>query len=193
MSERIFLSASIPDPRRDPRYIDTADVIAIRDAIRALATVALPGHLLIWGGHPAITPMIRRIADSLGVRVQDHVWLYQSEFFRHEAPEDNAAFAHIEWVPKVDKNREESLREMRLRMLSGPFKAGVFIGGMEGVVQEFEMFEKVQKGVPVFPIASTGAAALLLYQREPERFRRELLEEYAYVSLFRKLLKIRQA
>ena len=190
MSERIFLSASIPDPRRDPRFIGTADVTAIRDAVRALATVVLPEHLLVWGGHPAITPMVRLIADSLGVRVQDHVWLYQSEFFRNVAPQDNKAFAHIEWAPEIDGDREKSLEEMRRRMLGGRFKAGVFIGGMEGVLQEFELFEKLQPEAPAYPIASTGAAARFLYERDPEKYPRVLVDEYAYVSMFRKLLDL---
>jgi hypothetical protein len=39
---KIFLSASIPLPERDPQYLGTADIIAIRDAVRALATVVYP-------------------------------------------------------------------------------------------------------------------------------------------------------
>jgi len=34
--KNIFLSASIPLPERDPKYYETADVIAIRDAVIAL-------------------------------------------------------------------------------------------------------------------------------------------------------------
>lgn len=188
MSERIFLSASIPDPRRDPKFIETADVTAIRDAVRALATVVLPKHLLVWGGHPAITPMIRLVAQSLEVSVQKHVTLYQSEFYRGVAPKDNDRFEHIEWVPAVENNKEKSLLEMRTRMLNGPYRAGLFIGGMEGVFQEFEMFQKRHPEVPVFPIASTGAAARTLYERSPERYPRVLMDEYAYISLFHKLL-----
>ena len=32
----IFLSASIPSPDRDRQFYDTADIIAIRDAVKAL-------------------------------------------------------------------------------------------------------------------------------------------------------------
>ena len=51
--KNIFLSASIPLQERDPEYIETADIIAIRDAVIALTTVVLPSHRLIWGGHPS--------------------------------------------------------------------------------------------------------------------------------------------
>ena len=56
--KNIFLSASIPLPSRDAKYIETADIIAIRDAVIALTTVVLPHHRIIWGGHPSITPLI---------------------------------------------------------------------------------------------------------------------------------------
>lgn len=44
----IFLSASIPMLGRDERYFKTADTIAIRDSVLALASVALPKYKLIW-------------------------------------------------------------------------------------------------------------------------------------------------
>lgn len=57
---RVFLSASVPLPSRNRAYFDTADVIAIRDAIRALTMVIIEEDIqLVFGGHPAITPMIR--------------------------------------------------------------------------------------------------------------------------------------
>jgi hypothetical protein len=62
MTFAVFLSASVPDPKRDPKYYRTADVTAIRDAVRALVTIVLPKARLVWGGHPAITPPVRVIA-----------------------------------------------------------------------------------------------------------------------------------
>ena len=57
----IFLSASIPVKDRNPKYFTTVDVLAIREAIRALVTVVLPKTILVWGGHPAIIPIIRTV------------------------------------------------------------------------------------------------------------------------------------
>jgi len=75
----IFLSASVPAPG-EPFY-DTIDVIAIRDSVKALATVVLPKAHLIWGGHPAITPLIRNVflAINSEINIKKHVTLYQSE------------------------------------------------------------------------------------------------------------------
>lgn len=63
----VFLSASVPLPSRHHRYFETADVIAIRESVRALATAVLPVGRLTTGGHPAITPVIRKVAESMGV------------------------------------------------------------------------------------------------------------------------------
>jgi hypothetical protein len=79
---------------------------------------------------------------------------------------------------------------MRERMIgSQDFAAGVFIGGMDGVEEEYKTFRRIHPDKPVYPIASTGAAALALYERYmPER--RELLSNLRYLSLFRRLLRI---
>ena len=52
----IFLSAGVPTHDRPAKYYDTADVIAIRDSVIALASTVLAnnGFHLIWGGQPAL-------------------------------------------------------------------------------------------------------------------------------------------
>lgn len=98
----IFLSASVPDPRskKHEKYYDSADVIAIRDAVRALATIVIPKSYLVWGGHPAITPLIRYVMTTMEANVQDHITLYQSEFFRNIFPADNVFIENILFTPK---------------------------------------------------------------------------------------------
>lgn len=183
----IFLSASVPLPERDPRYIDTADVIAIRDAVRALAAVVLPSLELHWGGHPSITPLIRSVAEDVGLLGSTRVHLYQSEYFAGQFPVENDDFQAVVLTSRRE-SREASLEEMRRVMLSAVnFDAGVFIGGMEGVEDEFRLFRAFNPDALALPIASTGAAARILY----DRYRGELtlpealLREYTYASLFR--------
>lgn len=189
MKQAIFLSASVPDPRVDSAYYETADVTAIREAVRALATYILPKTTLIWGGHPAITPMIRIVADNIGASVQERVIMYQTLFFETSFPKDNDAFAHIELTPKYE-TEDESLTVMRQRMLSEhEYKAGIFIGGMRGVEEEFDMFKKLQPHSPVFPVFSTGGAAQIIYNQYNEKLPEELKDDYSYFSLFRSLLR----
>lgn len=188
--KNIFLSASIPLKERDEKYFNTADLIAIRDSVIALTTVVLPNHRLIWGGHPSITPIIYHIMQRLGLNIQEHVTLYQSLFFEKYFPEDNNKFQNVILTDnKLEK--EASLLLMRKRMFTeNSFVAGIFIGGMEGIEDEFKLFRELQPQAFVLPIASTGAASQIVYDNylSPELKNKRLENDYAYMSLFQDLL-----
>lgn len=186
--KNIFLSASIPLPERDPQYIETADIIAIRDAVIALTTVVLPRYRLIWGGHPSITPLIYHVMEKLNLNIQEHVTLYQSRFFEKYFPKDNNKFKNIVLTDIVG-DRENSLLHMRSRMLGdSEFAAGIFIGGMEGVEEEYDMFIEKHPKALVLPIASTGAGAKKIYDERFTDNNERLVKDYAYMSLFQKYL-----
>ena len=188
-AKNIFLSASIPLPERDEKYIGTADIIAIRDAVIALTTVVLPHHRLIWGGHPSITPLIYYVMERLNLNIQEHITLYQSRFFEKYFPEDNNKFKNIVFTDIIDNDREKSLLYMRCRMLNdSKFSAGIFIGGMEGVEEEYDMFIKKHPKALALPIASTGAAAKKIYDERFTDKNERLVKDYAYMSLFQKYL-----
>lgn len=188
--KNIFLSASIPLPERDAKYFETADIVAIRDAIIALTTVVIPKHKIIWGGHPSITPLIYYVMKKLGLNIQEHVKLYQSLWFQHLFPEDNNRFENIVFTEKLE-DIPSSILLMRERMLSeNEYSAAVFIGGMNGIEDEYKMFREKYPNALVLPIASTGAATRILYDELlPERLKnKRFLKDYGYMSLFQKLL-----
>lgn len=185
---KVFLSASIPNPDRDKKFYDTADIVSIRDAVRALATVVIPKAQLVWGGHPSITPLIRFVMDKMNVDLKRHVTLYQSLFFEDKFPPDNFAFENVVLTEKKN-NRDESLELMRSKLINeNDFKVGIFIGGMEGVNDEYLMFKEKHPNALILPIASTGAAAKILYENQPQNFDNRLKYDYAYMALFRDLL-----
>lgn len=185
---KIFLSASIPYPERDEKFYSTADIVAIRDAVRALATVVVPKAQLIWGGHPAITPLIRFVVERMDVDLREHVTLYQSNFFRQYFPKDNLLFENKVIVDE-EADRKSSLLKMRKEMLTkNKFSVGIFIGGMEGVIDEFEMFKKHHPNALALPIASTGAAAKIIFENGILKNDKRLINDFAYMALFRDLL-----
>src|SRR5258708_27206884 len=184
----IFLSASIPLEERHKQYFDTADVIAIRDAVRALATVVIPNSILVWGGHPAITPLIRYVLNTMQTNVRDHVTLYQSNFFRDKFPEDNQFFESVVIIPE-GTDLTSSLERMRTEMFNHDFKAGIFIGGMEGIEDEFNMFRDTHPRALLLPVASTGAAAGIIYNNMNPKPDSRLLTDYSYMALFKSLLR----
>jgi SLOG cluster3 family len=110
MSDAIFLSAGVPDPKRGPEFAKTADTVAITAAVCALVHVTLGRRLLVWGGQPAITPMIWVVAEGLGLQYGSWVKLYQSRYFKDEFPEDNVRFQNVTFIDDVERDREKSLR-----------------------------------------------------------------------------------
>lgn len=187
--KNIFLSASIPFKERHEKYYSTADIIAIRDAVIALASVILPKYRLIWGGHPSITPIIYYVLEKLEIDIKSHVKLYQSKHFEKIFPIENKEFETVEITEDLG-DLESSLLLMRERMLGeNPFEAGIFIGGMDGIEYEYKLFKELNPDAILLPIASTGAAAKIIYNNNKELFKNEkLVKDYGYMSLFQELL-----
>lgn len=191
MPDAIYLSASVPDPNRGPEFAKTADTVAIAAAVSALVHVTLGRRLLVWGGHPAITPMVWVVAESVGVSYGDWVKLYQSNHFKDDFPEDAARFNNVVFTDDVDHDREKSLLLMRTRMFNdNRFTAAVFIGGMGGIVDEFDLLRQMQPQALALPIMSTGGAVLALQARFPGGMHSDLSDDLDYVGLFHRHLGI---
>lgn len=214
--KNIFLSASIPLPERHPKFYESADIIAIRDAVIALSSIALIEHRIIWGGHPSITPLIYYVIERMLVnklkrddlelplnedeqalieaqlkgKIQNHILLYQSLFFKDDFPLENNKFKNVVLTENVG-DIHASIQLMRHRMFSeNSFSAAVFIGGMDGIEVEYKMFKEYHPDALLLPIASTGSATRIVYdslfpvELKNERF----LKDYGYMSLFQKFL-----
>ena len=193
----IFLSASMPNKEKNLKFFETADFIAIRDAVVALVNALIPHYCLVWGGHPAITPIIHEIFRKRNFSYNDYISVYQSEIFVGQMPQENFDFDNIIITDAVRLDngaidKDKSLALMRKRMLTdNPIYASVFIGGMEGVLEEYKLVKKYAPKAKIFPIASTGAAARFLYDKlleEDYALDDNLLTNYCYASLFDKLL-----
>jgi hypothetical protein len=190
MSEAIFLSAGVPDPLRGPKFAETANVVAITSAVAALVYVTLGRRQLVWGGQPSITPMIWFMAQEIDVDYGRWVTLYQSNFFKDEFPEDNERFRNVIFTDDVNNDREASLLSMRKRMFSErEFSAAVFIGGMGGIVSEYEMFRDLQPNASVIPVVSTGGASLEVASRM-KSINADLSQDLDYIALFHRHLTI---
>ncbi|WP_165244552.1 SLOG domain-containing protein [Paludisphaera soli] len=209
----IFLSAGVPD--KDPHKY-SVEPIAVREAVRALVGAMLPARPLVFGGHPAISPMVWEDADSLGL-ARD-VFIYQSRLFATKVPKEAHFFQGLDrlvWTPAVPLDRpgrDASLALMRDAMIvrrvldeskvldpSAPpdfpeYSAGVFIGGMQGIEDEWRLFRASYPNAPALLVASTGGAARLLIddagsaQIYPPAARRLLERDRRYRFVFRSLL-----
>lgn len=158
----IFLSAGVPDPSAR-HFMGEGDTAAISALVSALLYVALGRRPIVWGGHPAITPMVWAYAEGLGVDYSKWVTLYQTDFFEDDFPEENERFKNVVITEKVAGNRERSLEAMRRRMLcESAFEAAVFAGGMGGIFDEYRLVQELAGNAKILPIVSTGGAAAVL-------------------------------
>jgi hypothetical protein len=135
ISPRIFLSASVPKPDRDPRFLEgpkeprlMARIIETRvqDAVTSLVVEILRrGGQLAFGGHPAITPMVASAARNFEVKEEGArpILIYQSDKYRDEtAPVGrkemvDQGLAEVIWVPV---GREKVRAELAKRQKEAP-------------------------------------------------------------------------
>ena len=162
----IFLSASFPSGRRG-RSFKPYDPSAIADAVSAFTRAILEANgRLSFGGHPTITPLVFMIAREL--RVQESLLVYQSDWFLdHLLPEigeiDNENLGTIVRTPSA-ATLPESLRIMRHEMInaSREYVAALFIGGMEGITDEYDLVRERSRWTPCIPVTGPGGAAARL-------------------------------
>lgn len=182
----IFLSASVPVPGRG-NYFKTADPFLIQFAVREFVIATLGRRKILWGGHPAITPMVQAACQDLQVGFSNAVTLYQSKYFEGRYPEENKYFDNIQFTDAITGDLSASLQKMREQMISSKdLSAAVFIGGMEGVEIEYELFKKYHPESPVIAVASTGGAARDLAIKQ----RNDNLDDINFTTLFYKPLGI---
>ncbi len=183
----IFLSASVPIKGRGD-YFDTADPFLIQCAVREFFMSVIREHVVVWGGHPAITPMVWSICADLKVDYKHSVVLYQSKYFEDRYPDENAKFQNVKLVDAVPNDMKASLLKMRETMLSRhDLWAAVFIGGMEGVEVEYDMFRSFHPGAKTVLVPSTGGAARKLALKRGENSNQSL-QDINFSQLFHSAL-----
>lgn len=182
----IFLSTSVPTPGRE--FFGTENIFAIREAIVSFTKVCVEyGLHFYFGGHPAITPLIWDVAIHNSHQTMPLIEIYQSKIF-DDIPKEVKDFKNIHLIDAVGGCREKSVYEMRKRMFEENYtECAVFIGGMDGIIKEYEMLKELYPRAKYYAIASTGGAAKILYERIGEA-NPLLVGSYAYVSMFRELL-----
>lgn len=183
----IFLSASVPIPKRE--FYGTENVFAIREAIIAFTSVCMEyGIHFYFGGHPAITPLVWQVAKQKLNGANPLVDIYQSKIFGDTIPKEVSDFRNVHFTEAVNNSVLDSVQAMREQMFSeNPIECAIFIGGMNGILDEYEMLKAKYPNAKYYSFASTGGASEELYYKIG--IKNELLEcSYAYTSIFRDLL-----
>jgi hypothetical protein len=189
----VFLSASFPTGPRGEAF-PSSDPAAVADAVTAIVrTIFAVNGRLVFGGHPTITPLVLHVAGDRGYR--ERVDVYQSQWFSSEVPQETLrleelGFGRIYWTPAAT-TLAESLHAMRIKMLRDSDPVGaIFIGGMEGIHDEWELFGELAPGHQrIALVAPGGASAELVEENElPEVLRREIGSPH-YPALARRIIE----
>jgi hypothetical protein len=134
--------------------------------------------------------MVWAVAEGLGVDYGGWVKLYQSRYFEEEFPEDNEKFRNITYTERFNGDLERSLLVMRTRMFhETKFSAAVFVGGMRGIIDEFDLLREIQPDTSMLPVVSSGGAVLEVARRLPD-YPADLNSDLDYVSMFHRLLGV---
>ena len=184
--ENVFLSASFPSGKRGEKFAPY-DASGIADAVTALVRGVLSSNgRLVFGGHPTITPLVLMIARE--VQVKWAVTVYQSAWFEdQQLPEvqelANEKLGRIVWTERKYEC-EASIGCMRDTMIKSSRRwcGAVFVGGMEGVVDEFRRVNARSTKIPCAIVAGPGGAAARLLEHDrfsrDDRFSRALSKVY---------------
>lgn len=194
----IFVSTSIPDPDRSAGEFDA---LAITDAVVALArTFLTAGFQLVSAAHPTIAPLLLYVAAEFPPGQSKRVVIYQSELFEDVLPTATRRFeadgvGTLIWTTAAEGERPEpgqwaqSLLIMRRQMLdeSRPV-AACFIGGMDGIADEFRLFSNLFQGRPTYAVGQPGGEARRISERDDTELGVRLLNEHSFPSLWRAVL-----
>jgi hypothetical protein len=190
----VFLSASIPDPER---WQGTFDAIEVTDAVVAAgrSVLALDG-VLVTAAHPTIAPLLLYVAAEFPAGEEPSVIVYQSDLFDDILPEPTRRFGEegigeLRWTSGAAGDEptpgrwDASLALMRRQMLADTDPVGaVFIGGMSGITDEFDLYQNLFPSRPVYPVGRPGGEARELVERAQSRVP-DLLIADSYPALFR--------
>jgi hypothetical protein len=194
----VFLSASIPNRDWNGEF----NVSEITDAVVAFARVFLTaGARLVSAAHPTIAPLLLYVAAEIESLQSERVLIYQSQLFEDALPtatrrfeaegigqviwteaRDGDARVRETWGPSLDLMRRQMLRETNPR-------AAVFIGGMDGIQTEYELFTEEFPERPTYAAGYPGGEARFVSERSESSLRSRLLDDNIYPAMWNSVLQ----
>jgi len=196
--QRIFLSASIPDSERWEGYFDARE---ITDAVVAAArSILTAGGILVTGAHPTIAPLLLYVAAEFPFNYP-RVIVYQSGIFDNLMPSETLRFQEsgvgilrivspVEGDTPVPNRWDSSLLRMREQMFdqTNPI-AGIYVGGMKGIRQEFNLMVRRESVLRTYALGAPGGEAASLVNLVPDSLRDMLATGNVYPTIFRKVVE----
>lgn len=162
----VMLSASLPKPLEGTRRAqDLYDLMVV-----LIGGVLSSSGVLVFGGHPTVTPLIHRVALSAGLSERPRIKLFQLLELRESAPEevhDQRVFGQVKWFGDGGASEEEGLTKMRNEMVKVSH-AAIFVGGktegfrgsIPGIRDEYQRFTKRRRDGHAYLLGLLGGESL---------------------------------
>ena len=165
--KRVLLSASFPSGDRGQSVAPYRPGDIGRAASAVAEAVLRAGARLVFGGHPTISPLVLQIAGRLRAGNQVEIW--QSDWYLDAVTPEVLRLVEHEHASlrRVKRGSDEpsSLARLRDRMLKGDLTASFFVGGMEGIADEFRLLGRLHPTTPAFLFVEPGGTASRLAGR----------------------------
>jgi hypothetical protein len=155
---------------------------------------------LVSAAHPTIAPLLLYVAGEFPRSSEPRVIIYQSHFFDRVLPLatrrfEDAGVGILRWTDAVEGDtpepgrRNASLQLMRETMLreTDP-AAAIFIGGMDGISIEHDMFRELHPRRPVYALGPPGGEARSLAETADSPLNRELMTMDVYPAVLRRIV-----
>jgi hypothetical protein len=196
----VFLSASIPTPDRWDGEFDAREITdAVVAASRAVLTA---GGRLVTAAHPTIAPLLLYVASEFPPRTGEgaSVITYQSLVYERLMSDATLRFrdsgiGEFRFTPAVPGDKPEfplsnrSLLVMREQMLAETKPiAAIFVGGMQGIREEYELLESLSPTPIRYPVGRPGGEASRLAQTVDGELAVLLTSGDVYPTIFRAVI-----
>jgi hypothetical protein len=171
----VMLSASLPKEIEGTRKAqDLFDLMVV-----LIGGILSSSGVLVFGGHPSVTPLIHRVACSIDSYQPSQILLFQMRRFRKVAPEevyDQRVFRNVTWVGSDgDADIDRDLSEMRNAMVAAS-RAAIFIGGktqgfsgrIPGILDEYRRFIQRNANGPAYLVGMLGGECQKMIQESQE-------------------------
>lgn len=162
--KRVFLSASFPSGERGARVAPyyPSDIAAVAATV-AEATMRA-GARLVFGGHPTISPIVLHVAGLLAAGPQVEIW--QSRWFENSITTEvhrlvEQEHAVVRWTDRED-DLSSTLLQLRTQMFEPGLAIAFFVGGMEGIREEYDMVSRLSRTPSLFAFSAPGGMSARL-------------------------------
>ena len=89
----------------------------------------------------------------------------KTQILFERVPDENRRFANVIYTEAIDNDRTKSLLKMRESILARKYEGAVFIGGMEGILEEYELFHSLHPKAKSIAVGSPGGASKILAEK----------------------------